>query len=107
MCNRNANTIAQSFPALMHEAKNKTPPARAEGVARAQAMTQGVVPGVAAGGGFEPLFSTSVDCFVVVVPPGVETSVCFSTVASSPQPTRPTVEKMPRTRAEASMRLIR
>jgi len=89
-----------------HWAREKTPSARTEGVFRYK--TQGVTPGVvpAAGGGFEPDLSTSVDCVVVVVPPGVETSVCFVTEASSPQPIRPTVEKIPRTRAEASMRLI-
>lgn len=83
----------------------ETPSVRTEGVPRR--TDQGVVPGVAAGGGLLPDLSTSVDCVVVVVPPGVVTSVCFSTAASSPQPIRPTVEKIPRTRAEASMRLIR
>ena len=74
----------------------------------ARAITQGVVPGVVPrGGGFVPVVSTFVSVVVVVVPPGVVTSVVFvdgGLFATADQADR---GEKPRTRAEVSMRLIR
>src|SRR3954447_4617093 len=100
----------QSCVSLRSARRRKRPSERRApgGVGMDRAHLGGVaVSPVVLGGGFSPFDSTLVSVVVVVVPPGVETCSVSLTFDSSPQPTRPNVEKEPRIRAVVRKRFMK